>query len=192
MTTAIALLNDPDHGLTVVDSDSGPLILAAGLATKLGYPRTSRLLDLVEPDEQGWTMHEYANGMQRSQFVTLSGMLRALGKRSADRIPDPEMRKTVEDFQNWVYRDVMPRIVTQGSYLTPEQRRKAALMSLTIDRALDNVRGALAAHKYGSVEMHLDDVHRANVYALRRYAGAEALKAASKELTANPYILDQE
>jgi prophage antirepressor-like protein len=192
MTNAIALLNDPDHGLTVVDSDSGPLILAAGLATKLGYPRTSRLLDLVAPDEQGWTEHEFSGRTLRAQYVTLPGMLRALGKRAADRIPEPEMRKTVEDFQDWIYRDVMPRIMTQGHYLTDEQRRRAALMSLTIDRALDNVRGALASHKYGSVERHLDDVHRANVYALRRYAGAEALKAASKELTANPYLLDQE
>jgi prophage antirepressor-like protein len=130
---------------------------------------------------------------RRSLFTTTGGeqtvvMINELGLYElvlTSRAP------AAQEFKHWV-KQTLREIRTRGHYLTPTQRRRAALMSLTIDRALDDVRGALAAHKYGSVEMHLDNVHRANVYALRRYAGAEALKAASKELTANPYILDQE
>lgn len=125
--TVIELLNDPAHGLTVLGEDE-PQILAGPLAIKLGFTRTERLLELVKPDEQGQVEIKTAAGVRQAYYVTLPGMLRAMGTRPASRIPDPEVRATVEWFQDWIYREILPELVRNGGtrYISPEAKTEVA------------------------------------------------------------------
>jgi prophage antirepressor-like protein len=130
--TIIELLNDPQHGLTTLEGDDGPHIIASTLAAKLGYPRTDRVLGLVLDDEKGQVDIQTPVGTRRVYYLTLPGMLRAMGSRTASRIPDLEVRAAVEEFQNWVWRDVVLKVILTGHYETQarQERFDMAMMSL--------------------------------------------------------------
>jgi prophage antirepressor-like protein len=180
--TVIELLNDPGHGLTVLGEDE-PLILAAGLAEKLGYPKTDRLLALVKPDEQGQIEVRTRGGRQTAYYVTLPGMLRAMGTRPASRIPDPEVRATVEWFQDWIYREILPELVRTGGqrYISPEAKTEVARLGRWTEQMVGDLEKVLEQHA-GNVRGWrgaLDSL-RQNVVAehFEAFAGPKAWRAA--------------
>ena len=121
----LALLNDPSHGLTAIaDASDGIRVLAPALSVKLGYPRTERLLALVPDEEKGVMEVVTPGGKQKTNYVTLPGFFRSLGSRPTVRITDPEVRKVAEDFQNWVYKDVVPSVYFTGMYETEEHAER--------------------------------------------------------------------
>lgn len=118
-TSVVELLRDPDHGLTVYGEGRDVRILATGLANKLGYPRATRMLELLREDEHGQMEIDSGGGRQKAYYVTLPGLFRSLGSRKASSITDPQMRAMVQGFQDWIYREVVPGIVVEGYYATP-------------------------------------------------------------------------
>jgi prophage antirepressor-like protein len=160
-----------------------PKILAGPLAAKLGFTRTERLLELVKPDEQGQVEIKTAAGVRQAYYVTLPGMLRAMGTRPASRIPDAEVRATVEWFQDWVYKDVLPELVRNGGtrYISPEAKTEVARLGRWTEQMVGDLEQVLEQHA-GNVRGWrgaLDSL-RQNVVAehFEAFAGPKAWRAA--------------
>ncbi|WP_164513981.1 phage antirepressor [Brevibacterium aurantiacum] len=91
-------------------------IQAPGLARALGMRDAYRLLETIPEDEKGYTLSCTPGGNQDVGYLTEAGFYRALGQRQASRIKDEIVRRQVERFQSWVYRDVLPSIRMTGGY----------------------------------------------------------------------------
>lgn len=83
-------------------------VVAAGLARSLGFRAAPDLVRSIPDAEKGYELVRTPGGNQRVLFVTEAGFYRALGQRQTARIPDPQVRDSVERFQSWVYGEVLP------------------------------------------------------------------------------------
>ncbi len=99
--------------------EDGFRVMAPGLARALAVDSARNLLRGVPSAECGITVAQTAGGRQETQYVTEAGFYRVLGSRQTGRIQDDAVRASVEAFQTWVYRDVLPSIRTTGGYGTP-------------------------------------------------------------------------
>jgi phage antirepressor YoqD-like protein len=52
-------------------------------------------------------------------YLTLPGLLQAIGQRQPGRVKSRAVRARVERFQEWVFGDIVPAVITTGSYAAP-------------------------------------------------------------------------
>lgn len=100
-------------------------VSAPELARALGFRDAYRLLESIPEAEKGYTTACTPGGEQRVSYLTEAGFYRALGQRQAARITDEMVRRLVERFQTWVYRDVLPAL--RRGEIAPVQRDIASL-----------------------------------------------------------------
>lgn len=85
-------------------------VFAPGLARALSVTDAYTLLRSIPDEEKGSALVRTPGGEQRVGYVTEAGFYRALATRQLGRIVDPDIRASVERFQAWVYRDVLPAL----------------------------------------------------------------------------------
>jgi prophage antirepressor-like protein len=181
--TAIATFIYSDHEIRIAGDPDEPWFVLSDVCDILGITNVTRTASRVDPeDKRRDQIQTEGRGEQTMIMINDRGLFDVVLSSRSD---------AARPFKRWVI-ETLRELQRSGYKLMPAQQRKAALMSMTISQALNDVRAALAAHKYESVERHLDRIHITNQNSLVPYAGKEALREANKELTANPYLLGQE
>jgi anti-repressor protein len=98
------------------------------VAKFLGYRNASDLARSIPEGEKGYASVRTPGGDQRVLYLTLPGFLRAMGQRHASRVTNEEKRAQVIRFQDWVFGDVVPTVLTTGGYSVPQQRQSSEVV----------------------------------------------------------------
>jgi prophage antirepressor-like protein len=126
-------------------------VLAPGLARALAVDSARNLCRGIPEQEKGVTTAQTPGGPQQVQYLTEAGFYRALGMRQIGRIQDDATRATVEAFQNWVYREVLPNIRATGGYQAAPAKaltnKELALMVIAESDRAEAAEKALEAAK---------------------------------------------
>lgn len=109
-------LANEEFAITVLGEGGDIEVVAAGLATALGFRMAADLTRLLPTAEKGYAVVRTPGGDQRVSTVTQAGFFRAIIQRHPDKIRDPELRERVARFQDWAVRDVFPSLFRTGVY----------------------------------------------------------------------------
>ncbi len=112
----IQLFDNGEFELRVLQDGDSFTVEAPGLARALGFREAYDLVRSLPAAEKGSEIIRTLGGDQRVWYLTETGFYRAIGRRYPARIKDPEIRASVERFQDWVYGEVLPSIRRTGSY----------------------------------------------------------------------------
>ena len=106
--------------LRVIIKDDTFEVVAADVAKGLEVASAKDLLKSIPDAEKGWELVPTPGGDQRVYTLTEGGFYRAVGQRQTGRIKDPVVRERVEEFQSWVFNEVLPTVRrTGGAYIKP-------------------------------------------------------------------------
>lgn len=100
-------------------------VVAADVAKGLEVKDANTLLRSIPAEETCTALvrTRSKNGVEQARQVetlTEGGFYRAVGQRQTGRIKDPAVRERVEEFQSWVFNEVLPTIRrTGGAYIKP-------------------------------------------------------------------------
>jgi len=95
-------------------------VVAADVAKGLEIKDANTLLRSIPDAEKGSALVRTPGGDQRVCTLTEGGFYRAVGQRQTGRIKEPAVRERVEEFQSWVFNEVLPTIRrTGGAYIKP-------------------------------------------------------------------------
>lgn len=114
----IELFDNGEFQLDIRPDGDSFRVRATGLANALGFRQALDLLRSIPDEEKGYELVRTSSD-QRVSYVTEAGFYRALGQRQVARITDETTRELVKRFQDWVYREVLPKIRKQGGYISP-------------------------------------------------------------------------
>lgn len=158
--TEIALFSNDEFRLEITPHDvDGFRVQAPAVARQLGFRDAARMLETVPDAEKGYTLASTPGGDQRVSFLTEKGFYRVLGQRQAARVTDPEIRKFVARFQDWVYGDVLPKLrrgeLVNASTFDPASLSRLDILRLAmqaeeekavLEAALESAAPAIAYH----------------------------------------------
>lgn len=100
-------------------------IVAADLASALGYRDAANLTRTLDEDEKGTQMVSTPGGEQQMTVITEAGFYRACLNRQVGYVKDEQAREFVKRLQRFVTHEVLPSIRKRGGYLTPEAAEAA-------------------------------------------------------------------
>lgn len=125
--------NDEFGKLRTVAGDGAVWLVAADVATALGYSSAKDLARTLDDDEKGRHLVPTIKGVQELIVINEAGFYKVVLQRKAGWIKDPERRAVVERFQRWVTHEVLPAIRRDGGYIasrdgeSPEELMARAL-----------------------------------------------------------------
>lgn len=117
--TNIQLFNNPKFGeIRVVEIDGKPFFVANDVASALGY---SSPKDAITRHCKGATFHRLTDnqGFIRETKVISQGDIYRLAAKS--ELPG------AEEFESWIFDEILPSINKHGAYMTPETIEKTLL-----------------------------------------------------------------
>lgn len=107
--------------LEIAPYGDGFKVSGPSLAKALGFASASDMTRSIPEDEKGSGFFLTPGGIQKVSYVNESGFYRVVGQRQVARIKDPRIRTQAEQFQNWVFKEVIPTIrKTNGYAIKPE------------------------------------------------------------------------
>ena len=126
---------------TIVEDDT--VLIAADVASILGYRMASDLTRTLEDDERGTRLVRTPSGEQVVSVITEAGLFRAIIQRQSSRITDESVRSRVKDFQRWVTHDLLPAVnrgevaVQSSQFQIPTSFAEALELAARQQRSLD-------------------------------------------------------
>lgn len=139
----IQLFNNGKFDLCVTPVGDSFTVAAPGLARGLGFRDAFTMVRTLPDGEKGYALVRTPGGEQKSWFVRESGFYRVVGQRQLGRIEDEKARDDAEQFQNWVFCEVLPSIRKTGGYQLPVENQFEPT-TLTWDEA-----AAVMRQRYG-------------------------------------------
>ena len=112
------MFDNGEFALEITTTGSSFRVAALGLARALGSRDGYTLVRNLPSAEKGHVLERADTGDRQEWFVTEPGFYRVLGQRQASRIKNPDVRASVERFQDWVYGTVLPAIRRTGGYVS--------------------------------------------------------------------------
>lgn len=100
--------------LEVTRRDDSFTVQAPSLARQLGFRAAFDMIRNLPDDEKGCELVRTPGGTQEIWHVTEPGLYRVLGQRQLGRVPEGEKRNAVKDFQDWVFKVVIPGLRRAG------------------------------------------------------------------------------
>jgi anti-repressor protein len=101
---------------TLTDENGNPLFCAKDVATILGYANPAKAVINHCKGFPIWKPLESAGGIQRARFINEGDMYRLI---VSSKLP------SAEQFERWVYDEVLPSIRKHGAYMTQQTLDKA-------------------------------------------------------------------
>lgn len=101
---------------TTQDEHGNPLFCAKDIATILGYANPAKAVIDHCKGFPIWKPLKSAGGIQRTRFITEGDMYRLI---ASSKIP------AAEQFEQWIYDEVLPSIRKHGAYMTQQTLDKA-------------------------------------------------------------------
>ncbi|GAB3251817.1 phage antirepressor KilAC domain-containing protein [Kineosporia babensis] len=146
------LANDEFQLFVMPHPTDGFWVGAAEVARTLGYRDAPTMTRSLPEAEQGYANSRSRAGDQRILYITRRAFLQALGQRQVSKIKDTAKRAQVQRFQDWVYGEVLPSVLTTGSYGIPAQRQET-LSRRDLAQMVIEAEDALAASQQQVAEL---------------------------------------
>lgn len=133
---SIKVFNNPEFGQvrTYVEPDGAVLFCATDVAKALGYARPA---DAVTAHCRGSVFYrpivDQLGRTQEAKFITQSDVLRLI---VSSKLPN------AQKFEAWIFEEVMPSVMNNGGYLTPQKIEEFLLSPDTIIRLATDLKTA--------------------------------------------------
>ena len=165
MTAPAIFEHDAFGPVRAFDVEGAPWFVAADVARALGYRDAEKMTRSLADDEKGTRLVGTPGGDQRLSIVSLPGVVRAIAQRQTGRMTDPAMAAQVDAFQRWVFHDIVPAVMTTGTYTAPSAERLPQTPSggnALVVRALQQTVEALAEQDRQITALYATQQHQAH------------------------------